>query len=250
MGLFSNLTATGLEQTKDTLGGVRLVDSDIYPLNIQVAYAGTYESGAQYIAVVGKFEDGTEYKEQLLITNKKGENFYLSGEKKDKKNPLQGFTIMDEICLIATDKPLCEQETAEKSVNVYDKDAQKEIPKSVQVLVDLIDATVAVAIMRQTVDKTKKNEQTGAYEPTGETMEENTIVKVFHPTLKITVPEAREGKESAFWDLWLTKNKGKVPNKAKGVQGKAGAPGAAPSGAAPGATAAAASSRPSLFAKP
>lgn len=249
MGLFSNLTTNGLEKAKDTLGGLRLVDSDIYPMTIKVAYAGSYESGAQYIAVVGQLEDGSEYKENLLITTKEGNNFFMGGKNKDKKTPLQSFTIMDDICVIASDKPLCEQDTEEKVVNVFDKDAKKELPKSVQVLTALTDQVVAVAIIRQLVDKTEKNAQTGTYDPTGETTEENTIQKVFHPTLKLTVVEATEGKEAAFWDAWLTKNKGKVPDKSKGVQGKAGAPGAgAPAGSAPGQPAAGA--RPSLFAKP
>lgn len=248
MGLFSNLTDTGLEQSKDSLGGQRLVDTDIYELTIKVAYAGSYDSGAQYIGLVGVLPDGSEYKEQLLITNKQGQNFYMGGKDKTVKVPLQGFTIMDEICLIATDKPLCEQDTAEKAVNIWDKDAKKELPKSVQVLVDLLDTKVALAIVRQIVDKTKQNPQTKEYEPTGETMEENTITKVFHPTMKLTIPEAREQKEATFWDLWIAKNKGKVSDRSKGVEGKKGTPGAAPAaGAAPGQGAA--SGRPSLFAK-
>ena len=154
--------------------------------------------------------------------------------------------VIDDLCLIATEKPLCEQETEEKVVNIYDFDLKKEVPKSVQVLTGLTDAPISLGIVKALEDKTKLNDQTKEYEPTGETREVNNIEKVFHTELHLTVPEARAGKDRGeFWDAWLAKNKGQIRDKTKKDGAKSGAPaGAALDSAAP---APAAQARPSLF---
>ena len=246
MGLFNNLTTAGLEETTDRLGGgSRIIDTDIYSGRIAVAYHGVSAKGAQFIALHFKHGD-QEYKETIYITNQKGENFFLNKDDKTKKVPLPGFVVIDDLCLIATEKPLCEQETEEKVVNIYDFDLKQEVPKSVQVLVGLTDAPISFGIVRILEDQTKKNDQSGEYEPTGKTREVNTIEKVFHTELHLTVPEARAGKDRGeFWDAWLAKNKGQIRDKTSKDGAKSGAPaGAAPGSAAP---AAAAQARPSLF---
>ena len=120
-----------------------------------------------------------------------------------------------------------------------------------QRLIDTFSSIVAgfiqgFGIVKILEDKTKKNDQTGEYDPTGETREVNSIEKVFHTELHLTVPEARAGKDRGeFWDAWLAKNKGQTRDKTKKDGAKSGAPAsAAPGSAAP---AAAAQARPSLF---
>lgn len=241
MSLFNKLTSDGLEESQDRLGGFSPFDSDIYIGTIKVAYAGTSSGGATSVSVVVD-ADGKEYRETFYVTNKKGENFFISQDK--KKVPLPGFTVVDDICLIASGKPLANQETEEKVINLYDFDAKKELPKSVPMLTDLVGQKIALGILKQLENKNAKN-AAGEYEPTEETRETNVVDKVFHPEMKLTVAEARNGKEDPeFWDKWVEKNKGTVRDKTeKKAGGNAGAP---PKPVAAGGTAA---PRQSLFGK-
>lgn len=242
MSLFNKLTSDGLEESQDRLGGFSPFDSDIYIGTIKVAYAGTSSGGATSVSFVVD-TDGREYRETFYVTNKKGENFFISQDK--KKVPLPGFTVVDDICLIASGKPLANQETEEKVIKLYDFEQRAEVPKSVPVLTDLVGQKIALGILKQLENKSKKNDSTGVYEPTEETRETNVVDKVFHPEMKLTVAEARNGKEDPeFWDKWIERNKGTIRDKTeKKVGGNAGAP---PKPAAAGGTAA---PRQSLFSK-
>ncbi len=220
MSVFENLTNEGLEESEDRLGGYNIRDTDIYLGKIKAAYAGKSDGGAQYIGLVITLPDG-EYNETIYITNKKGENFFLNKDDNSKKVPLPGFTLIDDLCLVTTGKPLSKQVTEEKTVKLYDYEERKELPKNVPMLMDLIDTEAYFAIVKQTVDKTKKNDSTGEYDPTGETRDENVIEKVFHNPSRVTVVEQREAvkhdktAEPVFFDKWVEKNKGNTRNKSK-----------------------------------
>ena len=251
--LFGNLKSDGLEESQDRLGGFAPLATDIYVGTIKVAYAGKSSGGAQSVSLIVDMPGGKEYRETLYITNKNGENFFLNKQDKTKKVPLPGFTIVDDICLIATGKPLCEQEAEDKTINVYDSDAKKELPKSVPMLVELIGQKIALGILKQIENKNEKDGN-GNYVATAETRESNVTDKVFHPEVKLTVVEARQGVETAqFWDGWLERNKGQTRDKrtikdGAGVAGKPGAATPPKAGGAPAAGAAPAA-RKSLFGK-
>jgi hypothetical protein len=138
-----------------------------------------------------------EYRETIYITNKQGENFFLNKDDPTKKVPLPGYTTVNDICLMTTDKPLSEQDTEAKMVNVWDNDAKKEVPKSVPVLTELLGQKVTLGILKQLVNKNEKNQSSGKYEPTAETREENVIEKVFHSPTHMTVVEAQNGATEA-----------------------------------------------------
>lgn len=250
MSMFGNLKTDGLEEAQDRLGGFQPFDTDIYTGVIKAMYAGQSASGARCVSLIVDI-GGKEYKETIYITNKKGENFFLNKQDTSKKVPLPGFTTIDDICLMTSDKPLCEQDTEDKVVKVYDSEAQKELPKSVPMLVDCIGKSISLGIVRQLVNKNVK--QGDEYVPTAETREENFIDKVFHPELKITVVEAKGGiTEGKFWDGWLDRNKGQTRDKRTikdGAEaGNAGRP-PRPAGAAPQAGGDTAAPRKSLFGK-
>lgn len=234
--LFGALTTDGLEETTDRLGGYQPLDTDIYTGPIKAAYAGQSDGGARNVSVIVEL-GGREYRETLWITNKKGENFFLNKNDKTKKVPLPGFTVVDDLCLVTSGKPLAEQTTEEKVVMVYDREAGQEIPKTVPMLVDLIGQTASFGIVRQLENK---NEKSGdEYVPVADTREVNFIDKVFHTETKMTVVEARQGADSAtFHDSWLERNKGQTRDKRTikdGEGGNTGRPTASRSAPQPGA---------------
>ena len=247
MSLFNTLTTQGLEDAQDRLGGFQPLESDIYTGIIKAAYAGKSSGGAVSVTFLIEM-DGKEYRETFYVTNKKGENFFLNKQDNSKKVPLPGFTLVDDICLVTTDKPLSMQDHEDKVIKVYDADAKKELPKSVPMLVDLIGKEVSLGILKSIVNK---NEKVGnEYVPTAETREENTTDKVFHTETKMTVVELKNEKtEPAFWNGWLERNKGNTRDKRTVKDGVAGASATAPKAGNSAAPAANAPARTSLFGK-
>lgn len=244
MNLLANLTSQGLEESTDRLGGFSALETDIYTGKVKVAYLGKSSGGATSITVIAMLGD-KEFRSTQYVTNKKGENWFLNKNDPTKKVPLPGFTIIDDLCLCTTGKPLSEQSAEEKMLNIYDADAKKEIPKAVNVLVELIGADVSLAIEKVIVDKNVKN-AAGDYVPTGETREENEVAKVFNADQRLTVAEARAGEtQPKFWDAWLERNKGKTRDKTDKSGGAAGAP----TKGKPVSAGAAAAPRTSLFGK-
>lgn len=239
MSLFKSLNTDGLEQAQDRLGGFSPLDTDIYTGTIKALYAGRSSGGAMSLTLLADI-NGKEYRETLWVTNKKGENFFTNQQ--NKKVPLPGFTVADDICLIATGEPLSAQEPEDKVIKVYDFEAKGEVQKSVEMITAAIGKKVSLGVIRQLVNKNEKSAD-GVYVATAETREENFIDKVFHPDHKVTVVEARNGQEEGkFWDGWLERNKGQTRDKRTVKEGEAGSK--TPPKAAPGAAAA---PRKSLF---
>ena len=132
MGMFKNLAvADDVELNGDTLGSnFDPKPTGVYDAKITMAYAGKSPKGAQCVTVHADIRGG-EIRETIYITNTKGETFYLSKDGKNTKHVLPGFTTIDDLCLLATEAPLSEQVTEEKTVKLYDYEAKKEIPKAV-----------------------------------------------------------------------------------------------------------------------
>lgn len=218
MGMFQNLTNENMESQGDKLGGFQPLASDVYDATIKVAYVGKASaSNAQSITVVAD-AGGQEFRETIWITNRDGENFYVDKQDKTKKFPLPGFTTIDDLCLLATGLPLAEQDTEEKVVKIYNFESRKDEPTPAPVLTGLIGKTVKLGILRQIVDKQKKDDG-GKYVNTGETRTENVIDKVFHSETGRTVTEYRQEVDPAeFMPAWIKRNKGKDRNRAKGAK--------------------------------
>ena len=236
MTFFKKLTNDGLEESQDRLGGYTPLESDIYTGTTKAMYAGHSQGGAMFVTMLVDLA-GKEYRETFYVTNKKGENFFLNKDDKTKKAPLPGFTIVDDICLIMTGKPLAEQESEEKVINIYDYELKREVPKSVPMLTELLGQKITLGIIKQVENKNVK--QGDDYVATAETREINLVDKVFHPEMKLTVAEARNGQEEAkFHDAWAVRNRGQTRDKRTLKDGAGGTSGAPPkasgsSGAAP-----------------
>lgn len=218
---FQNLGSAGLEESTDRLGGYAPLESGIYEMTVKALYSGKSSGGATSVTLIAD-AGSQEYRETFYVTNKSGENFFLSQGTPRKKVPLPGFTVVDDLCLITTGKPLSEQTVEEKVINIYNFEAKKEEPTKVPMVMEALGQKVALGILKRLENKSKKNESTDEYEPTAETREINLVDKVFHPELHLTVAEARKGETVAkFWDAWEERNKGKTQDRREIKDGQA-----------------------------
>lgn len=246
MKMFGNLSTEGAEEAGDFLGGGGLLETQVATGVVTLAYAGKSQAdGSEAQSVTYHIKIGnTEFRETQWITKRNGDSTYPDKKDPSKKHPLPGFTTVNDLCLVTTGFGLIDQDLEDKVVNLYDFEAKSDVPTNVKVLTGLLGKEVTVAVLKQTVDKQKKNDA-GLYSNTGETRDENVAEKFFHTETRRTVAEIKNNIEEAiFIDKWEEKNHGKTRNKAKGGDGKAGAPGA------PGGMTGAAAPKPktSLFA--
>lgn len=230
MSLLKNLeTKANVEGEKDVLGGGGVLDTNVYPMKVKVAYFTSAASGAVAINLQGDV-DGKEVRQQFWV---------LSGNDKGNKNTytkdgreyyLPSFLTANSLALLTVGKELSQLDVEKKVIKLYDFEAKEERPTEVDVLVELTGQLIQAGIQKQTVDKNEKGDD-GKYYPTGETREINEVVKFFRYDDGLTVPEIEKGvTEAKFKDDWVAKWAGKVINKAKG--NKDGAKSGLPSGGA------------------
>jgi hypothetical protein len=234
---------------RDSVGGT-ILDSALYPANVKLAYLTKSAGGAVGLVLNAKTDAGREIRQTLWMTSgtaKGGMNFYI--DKDGAKQYLPGFNLANSLSLLTVGKEIGELDTEVKVVNAYSPEAKAEIPTKVEMLVELLGQDILIGVIKQTVDKTVKNDA-GVYVPTGETREENEVDKFFRARDRLTVAEIRaKSEEAAFAAVWEAKHTGNTRNKAKGAAGGAtGATGVA--GAPKGAGAATSTKKPatSLFA--
>lgn len=247
MSLFGNVDTQGMEEQEDRLGGgFSTYETDVYPATIKMAYVGASSRGAQFVSFEFDLGEGRTYKEDIYVTNAKGQAYFT----KDGKNiPLPGFTQVNNICIMATEVGMVEQAHELKMVQVWDFESSKMIPREMPVLVDLIGQDVLLAIQQVRENKQAKTGEKwpdgrDKYGPVNEERIINNIVAVFHSEYHVTVLEAQNEKEAEFMDKWLEKNKGVTYDKYKEVKATAGAGRTARS-----ASSSSAPARKSMFAK-
>lgn len=236
MSLLSSLKnedGVKIADDKDTIGGgSNVVDSGAYPAKIGMAYISKSAGGALGLFLTCVTADNKELRQTLWMTSgdaKGNKNYYT----KDGENfPLPGFSQANALAMLTTGKEIADLEDTieEKVIKLYDFTAKAEVPTKVNAVMALIGQEVIAGVIKQVVDKTKKNEATGQYENTGETREENEIDKFFcakEGHLNKTLTEIKAKAETAeFYTTWTEKWNGQVRNKAKGAEGTAGVPGA------------------------
>ena len=248
MSLLASLASDStIADEKDSIGGSGPLDSGLYGLTVSMAYLNKASSGALGLNLILKTSDSKEVRQTLWMTSgtaKGGKNYY---EKDGEKHYLPGFIAANALCLLTVGKEISQLDTETKVINVYSAEAKAEVPTKVDVIMDLLGQEIIAGIIKQTVDKTKKNEATGQYEATGETREENEIDKFFRAKDRMTTAEIRaQAEEAVFINSWDQKWTGKVKDRAKGAA--AGVPGVPKLGSIPsGASASAKKPTTSLF---
>ena len=204
------------EQEVDIIyGGSKILPSNIYDFIIETAYIHKSDGGALALVLDVKAKTGEQFKQSLYFTSgdKKGnKNFYL---KKDKsKHFLPGFNQAHAIGLLACGKGISKlmKLTDKKVINLWDYDAKKELPTTVDMVSDLEGKAITFGITHQIVNAKVKNDK-GIYvtDPSGKTREENELGKVFRTKDQLTYAEilAKE-TEPKFYKRWLEANEGKV----------------------------------------
>lgn len=231
MSLLAN--AKGLE-TKDTdfLGGK--LSTDVYLAAVKMMYIDKNERGTVFanIELVLKTANGTRnYNETIYMSNSKGE-FTFIDKKTNKPAPLPGFVTVDTLCKMATGKGVNEQETARKTIEVYDSKTKGKVNAEKEVVMSMLKQKVQVAIVQEVHNKNAKD-ASGNYVPTAETFTSTTIKKVFNAE-GLTQTEVDAGKsEGEFKEAWLKANKDKVFDKTVKVANGATAGGVAKSTSKP-----------------
>lgn len=207
MSLFGTGPTGKVEAEKDF--SKRTVDTDIYAATIKMIFAGQSKSGARNVTIQLKLANGKDYNETIYLSNKEGKNTY---EKDGKEYFLPGYLLVNNMALMATNKGLFDlaADVETRTVKLYDFDAKKEVATDVQAVVPLIGKQVLVAIQEEEFAKSKLNDTTKKYEPTGEYGIKNVIVKVYDPETKQTAVEIRDEKPAAQHAAWLEANQGKL----------------------------------------
>jgi hypothetical protein len=257
--IFAGKKAAAEKVEEDFMGGGGALDTDIYLATIKTAYIGkAAASDARNVTLLLDI-NGREVRQQIWVSNRAGEVTYKDKKTGDDKN-LPGFNQINSLCMLLCSKEMGGMDVEELTVKLYDFTAGKELPQAVDCFTELHGEKVNVALQRQTVDKTAKNENTGNYEPTGEVRDQNEIVKFFPEDKLVSISEVAEfvrglggnfdvivdagevGKAIAnmpdeagsYADKWLERNKGQTYDKSTGKgssEGKAFGSGSA-SGAA------------------
>lgn len=225
MSLLADLTTDdSIVESKDSVGGgYAPKPSGIYDAVIKAAYITIAVSGAKAVNLIADI-NGTEYRETIYITNKKGQNFYLNQE--GVKNYLPSFTTVNDLALLITGQPLAKLDTEKKVLKIWNKDQNKEVPTDVPCITALHGKPVKLGILEEITFKQVKDAN-GNYVDTPETRTSNSISKVFHASTSKTVNEYKAKVETAeFIDKWKVKWEGKPNDKTAGKtpKGSASAP--------------------------
>lgn len=241
MGLLNNLDSTqneNINNEQDSVGSGGVWESGLYPVTIDIAYLEKKQSGALFLNVTLKGDDGREHREGLCIASgdAKGNKTYYENAK-GERHFLPGFNHASAMSLLTLGKELNQLDTEKKTIKIYNFEQKKDVATDVDMVTDLVGQRVIVGLQKQIVDKTQKGDD-GQYHPTGETREVNEIDKVFRERDRMTTAEVRaQAEEATFYDTWDQKWTGKVRNKASAANDANGASQGAP--AAGGATKAA-----------
>ena len=250
--MFENLQRDAtIEDEKDFIGGNGPLDTDAYTFAIEMAYMDKSSGGAMSLNLHLKSAEGLLLRQTIYVTSgdvKGNRNYYMvrkQGQETGERRYLPGFNTGNAICLLTIGKELSQMVPEEKTINLYDFEQKKDVPKQKDVLMELLGKEIDLGIMKQIVDKKEKvgNE----YVATGETRAENEIDKVFRTSDGFTVAEVTaQATEATFRQKWVDKNKGQVRDKSTATKTDTGATAGLP-GAAAAPTAGGTAAPTSLF---
>jgi hypothetical protein len=239
--IFAGKKAAAEKVEDDFLGGGGALDTDIYTATIKTAYIGKASASDARNVTLLLDVNGREVRQQIWVSNRQGEVTYKDKNSGELKN-LPGFNQINSLCMLVCSKEMGDMDVEELTVKLYDFDAKKELPQAVDCFTELHGEKVQIALQRQTVDKTALDQNTGKYEPTGETRDINEIVKFFPEDKLVTISDVAEfvkglggnfddvlengeihkaianmdESNSNYAEKWLERNKGQTYDKSSG----------------------------------
>jgi len=227
MSLDNLKTATDIEDDGDFLGGYSPLDSAMYTFKIKLAFITLSKNEAMALNVHLENDSKQQLRQQFWMTSAKGKgckNFYIGKDKKKKYLP--GFNQANALCNLTVSKNIADVATESKDVNLYDPAQKKEVPTTVDMLMELLGQEIQCGVIKQIVDVSRDNGK-GVYVPTGKTRTENEIDKMFRHPDGLTVTELKaKATKPLFLKKWADKWTGQVKDKSTKTDIKQGAPGA------------------------
>ena len=222
--MFGNLEVnqTALNEKTDRVGGsFQALKSNIYQAKIEVAYATKSKNGAMGFVVKFAVDSGEDKPRTLTqtfwVSNREGKTYYL--DKEGNPHNLAGFNHANQLSSLLTGKGLKDLAFEERQVMLYNAEVKKEALTAVPVASELLDATVALAVIERKVNKQEKSGDT--YVDTNEERIINEIEKVFlisDEGKAVTYDEVRDGLEPVFASKWLEKWQDKVDDRFNEVE--------------------------------
>lgn len=237
----------GSKVEDDYIGGGGAMETDIYDATIKTAYMGKSQSSDAVNMSLLLDVNGKEVRATIWMTNKNGGITYK--DKAGVEQNLPGYNQVNSLAMLVLGKEIGDCDVEELIVKLYDYDAKKDLPQAVDCYSEFHGEKVQIALQKQTVDKTAKNEATGDYEPTGDTRDVNEVVKFFPADKRVTISEvamqiktlggtlddvlesgempqvldSMSDDAGAYAETWLEKNQGQTydrSEKAKGGKSK------------------------------
>jgi hypothetical protein len=222
-----------VEEERDVLGGMTVLESGIYKGTVELAYMDESKNGALCVVIHFKTEKGVLIKETTYISNRNKEFTY---NRDGKDHTLPGYNIMNSFfdAIAGCDLGTAGRGTEKKVINVWDYDAKKELPVNREVFTDILGKELAIGIIKVSEEKTTP--ESNYKEGTGEFREKNEFSKFFDADNGLTVTEKKAGEtEPAFFHEWkkgkedyVKVKKAKVSAKTGGTSGMPTAAAAAP----------------------
>lgn len=198
---------------------VKTLDSGIYDAVIDLAYLEKSQGGALMMKVVYKTDTST-VRDRFTLTsgdNKGNRSYYIDQE--GKQRPLPDLMRAHQLSQVACGMGFDKLDAQEKTIKLYDFDAQEERPVKKDVVVDLIGKTIKIGVLK--VMQNKRTNQGGTWVDTEEAQEVNEVAKVFNSDGQ-TATEQQAKEPGTFQDKWREKFEGKTINRMK--KGAASAP--------------------------
>lgn len=166
MSLLNNVdSATDVVEDKETTGaggGFTLLDSNLYPATIKMAYLDSADSGAVSLNLTFDIDGQLVRHREWIVSGKaKGNKTYYVNAKGEKKD-LPGFAFAKQLALVVDPStPLLQMEREELSINLYDPQQQKEVPTVKEVITDLVNEEIVVGlrVVKENVGDKENNYQ-------------------------------------------------------------------------------------------
>ena len=211
MSLFAGLdTSVSVEVEEEKLGSGNfgITETGVYDFVVEMAYGGQSDSGAYFIDVTLKTEDGKKFQMRDYITSgtSKGVRPYYI-DKNGKQKALPGYARINSMDVLLTGNTAQYPLTETKQIPLWNREAEKEVLTPAEVVTGWIGKPIT-GLMRMTREfKRKKNEATGKWEDTTETIDKPEVVHFVDAVTGQTRAEKLSGSEAKVKDQFIQRYK-------------------------------------------